>query len=167
MTFEQALIITPQQQRAAWLIDRVARRGCRLFFANNCRSAKSVLKHAKIDLLLSQIVLPDGTADQLLGLLEGTLAHVFFANTVEDSVWWLHVLIAGKNYWWKPILISPEEFFPYLESRLVVTEQVSPLWVSPAAPTCQSSRDRLGQANQASEPRKIRSTAQQAFVERT
>ena len=166
MTFEQALIITPQQQRAAWLIERVARRGCRLFFANNCRSARSVLKHAKIDLLLSQIILPDGTADHLLGLLEGTLAHVFFANTVEDSVWWLHVLNAGKNYWWKPILISPEQFFPYLESRFV-TEQVSPLWVSPAAPACQSSRDRLGQANQASEPRKTRSTTQQAFVEGT
>jgi hypothetical protein len=132
MAFEQVLIITPQQHRAAALIERVARRGCRLFFANNCRSAKSVLKSAKIDLLLSQIILPDGTADHLLGLLEGTRTHVFFANTVEDSAWWLHVLIAGKNYWWKPILISPEQFFPYLETRLV-NEQVTPIMVSPAA----------------------------------
>lgn len=132
MTFEQILMITPQQQRAASLIDRLARRGCRLCFANDFRSAKSVLKNVQTDLVLSQMILPDGTADHLLGPLEGTLTHVFFTNTLEENAWWLHVLVAGKNYWWKPILVSPEQFFPYLETT-VVKKQVSPLWVSSRA----------------------------------
>jgi hypothetical protein len=146
MTFEQILMITPQQQRAASLIDRVARTGCRLFFASTCRSANTVLKDAKIDLVLSQMILPDGTADQLLGPLEGTLADVFFANTLEDSAWWLHVLITGKNYWWKPVLVSPEQFFLYLDTRLV-KEPANPLWLSPAA-TRWPAEPRFGLARQ-------------------
>jgi hypothetical protein len=113
---KQVLIITPQQQRAAGLVDRIGRRGCRLYFAASCKSARSVLKEVKVDLVLSQMILPDGTADQILRALEGAPTDVFFANSLGDSAWWLHVLIEGRNHWWKPILLTPEQFSLYLDS---------------------------------------------------
>ena len=112
---KKVLIVTPHSRPAAKLIDRLGRNGCKLYFARDCKSAKSMFRSTKMDLVLSQLVLPDGTADQFLHSLEGCPSQVFFANSLEDSSWWLHVLIQGKNHWWKPSLLSPGQFTEFLE----------------------------------------------------
>lgn len=75
-----------------------------------------------MDLLMSQIVLADGTADQILSLVAGSSANAFFANSLADEAWWLHVLVDGKNHWWKPALLNPEEFSAFLDARLLTEE---------------------------------------------
>jgi hypothetical protein len=60
----------------------------------------------------------------LLTQLEFAPTNAFFANSLEEKSWWLHVLVNGKNYWWKPKVLSPEEFARYLRQ------------VSPRVATC-------------------------------
>jgi response regulator RpfG family c-di-GMP phosphodiesterase len=131
MKSKQVLIITEQQQKAAQLVDQIGRQGWRLLFAENCKSARSVLKDVKVDLVLSQITLPDGTAEQFLKLLEGNPVDVFFANSIEDNAFWLYVLIAGENRWWKPTLVSSAQFSAYLETRFL-NKDADPFRVSNA-----------------------------------
>jgi hypothetical protein len=91
-----------------------------------------------MDLVLSQIVLPDGTADQFLRPLEDASADVFFANSIEDGAWWLQVMIEGNNHWWKPLVLTPEQFAMYLDRKfLKAVAQPIPM-TSIAAPRLQS-----------------------------
>jgi hypothetical protein len=115
---KQVLFVTSWQQRAASLVDRIGRTGSRIFFAKNCKSARELLKNVKVDLVLSEIALPDGTADQFINVLEDSPVDIFFANRLDEGAWWLHVLIAGRNYWWKPIVLSPEQFSDCLDQGL-------------------------------------------------
>lgn len=119
MKSKEVLIIGPRLKGTTRIVEHIVRRGCRLFFAENCESTRLVLKERRADLVLSQLVLSDGTADQILTLLEGASANAFCANSLEESAWWLHVLVDGKNHWWKPRLLSPEEFSTLFDAQLL------------------------------------------------
>jgi hypothetical protein len=74
-----------------------------------------MLKSDPFDFVLSQLMLPDGSADQLLSLLQSTRTHVFFNLAFTNDCWWLHVLDGGQNRWWEPTLLPPEDFLVYIE----------------------------------------------------
>lgn len=115
MTLNRALVVGPHPRRAAVVLGLLEGQGCELCFAENCAQAFSLLKRTRFDLVLSQLMLNDGAADQFLRPLENTPAHVFFSSTLENDSWWLHALDGGRNCWWKPKLFRPEELAFFLQ----------------------------------------------------
>ncbi|HYY73080.1 MAG TPA: response regulator [Candidatus Bathyarchaeia archaeon] len=114
----RVLMVGPNTHRATLLLDRLAQWRCAIFFAENCKSALAMLKTKQFDLVLSQLMLPDGTADQFLEPLESSHADVFCTSTIDDGAAWLRVLIRGKNSWLKPTLFTPQDFVAHLDRNL-------------------------------------------------
>src|ERR1700740_3153976 len=97
VTLNRTLIVGPHPQRAAAVLGLLEEQGCEVSFADNCAQANSLLKRMRFDLVLSQLMLNDGAADQFLRPLEKSAAHMFFSSTLENDSWWLPVLEEGKN----------------------------------------------------------------------
>ena len=118
MQGKEALVVGVPPQGGTALLDHIRRNHSRLLLARSCGEASLILDGRRPHLVLSQISLPDGTADQLLRQLEFAPTNVFFANSLEEKSWWLHVLVNGRNCWWKPKVLSPEEFAGYLRTGI-------------------------------------------------
>lgn len=119
----RVLIVGTNVQRASLLLKRLYTWDCDVYFTERCAEALPLLRQDRFGLVLSQLFLPDGTADRFLKPLSGIPTHMFFSNFLEDDAWWLHVLDRGENRWWKPSLIRPEEFL-FLVERLLRGENV-------------------------------------------
>src|SRR4029077_7279300 len=115
MTAMRVLIVGPTARRATHVMCRLEGWGCDVCFVENCAEALRMLKSDPFDFVLSQLMLPDGSADQLLSLLQSTRTHVFFNLAFTNDCWWLHVLDGGQNRWWEPTLLPPEDFLVYIE----------------------------------------------------
>ena len=98
---ENARISRPLLQ---WLDER----GGRCHFARSYRDASRLISSTNFDLVLCEYQLPDRTAFPLLGLLEGSLATLFFGTRVENGVLWLQMLERGKRSIGVPLLRSNE-----------------------------------------------------------
>jgi hypothetical protein len=100
------------------LTDTLYRWKFRNHFASNIRAASDLLGSLRVDLLLSQTKLSDGTG---LGLL-AALAHlpvltVFLCLPVENSCHWLPAIDGGKKCLGLPAL-RPLEFTRTLEEMV-------------------------------------------------
>lgn len=115
MTAMRVLIVGPTARRATDVICRLKSWACDVCFVENCAEALQMLKTDRFDLLLSQLMLPDGSADELLSRLQSTRIHMFLNFAFTNDCWWLHVLDGGQNRWWKPTLLPPEDFLTYIE----------------------------------------------------
>ena len=96
------------------LTTRLRRWGFRCHFASTVRAAKELLNSARIDVVLSNTHLPDGTGFGLVAVLAGLQITAFICLPVEDSCFWLPAIDGGKACLGLPAL-RPLEFATELE----------------------------------------------------
>ena len=83
-------------------------------FADTMRAASELLSSQPVDLVLSNMYLPDGTGVGLLPALARLRVNAFLSLPVENSCLWLPALNGGKLCLGAPVL-SPLEFRRALE----------------------------------------------------
>jgi DNA-binding NtrC family response regulator len=108
------LLVGQSFQTPHGLTERLQRWGFRCHFAGNMRTARELLSSMRVDVVLSDMHLPDGTGITLLGVLAGLAVTAFLCLPVETSCFWLPAIDAGKKCLGSPAL-RPAEFARTLE----------------------------------------------------
>jgi len=96
------------------LTDRLRRLGFRCHFANNTRAAYQLLSSVRVDVVLSNTNLADGTGFGLMAALTGLPVTAYLCLPIEDSCLWLPAIDAGNECLGLPAL-WPSEFASTLE----------------------------------------------------
>src|SRR6476646_3409526 len=91
------LIVGNRARKASTLERDLLKRGCDLCFATSRKAALGLLRRHRFDLVLSEFMLADGTAHQLIAPLRGTETTMFFSNPVEDGCWWTTAVFKGQD----------------------------------------------------------------------
>lgn len=108
------LLVGRDFQVAQALTDRLCRWGFSCHFASSVRAAIQMLGSVRVDLVLSNTDLPDGTGFGLVAVLGGLPVTAFLCLPVEDSCFWLPAIDGGKACLGLPAL-RPSEFATLLE----------------------------------------------------
>src|ERR1700683_4260136 len=108
------LLVGQSFQTAHALMDQLHRWGFRCHFASTMRTAFQLLSSVRIDMVLSNTRLTDGTGFGLLVALTGLPVTAFLCLPVENSCFWLPAIDAGKECLGLPAL-RPSEFANALE----------------------------------------------------
>jgi hypothetical protein len=108
------LLVGQSFQTPHGLAERLQRWGFRCHFAGNMRTAREMLRAVRVNVVLSDMRLPDGTGIALVGILTGLAVTAFLCLPVETSCFWLPALDAGKKCLGLPAL-RPAEFAKALE----------------------------------------------------
>jgi DNA-binding NtrC family response regulator len=108
------LLVGQSFQTRHGLTERLVRWGFRCHFAGNMRAARETLRAVRVDVVLSDMHLSDGTGIALLGILTGLAVTAFLCLPVETSCFWLPAIDAGKKCLGSPAL-RPAEFARALE----------------------------------------------------
>jgi CheY-like chemotaxis protein len=113
------------------LTDRLCRWGFRCHFAGTLHAALQFLKSRAVDVVLSQMRLPDGSGFGLVATLAGLPVTAFLCVPLEDSCLWLPAIDAGRDCWAKEML-RPADFARSLED-LARRGPVAPLLSPPVS----------------------------------
>ena len=113
----RVLVVGNAARKASILEDYLLKRGCDVCFATSQKDALELLQRNQFDLVLSEFMLPDGTAYQLMPALRGTDTTMFFSNAVEDGCWWMNAIYEGKDHSEDPGM-RPAEFRLLLDEIL-------------------------------------------------
>jgi hypothetical protein len=115
------LLVGQSFQTPHGLTEWLQRWGFHCHFARNMRTAREMLRATRVDVVLSDMRLSDGTGIALLGILAGLAVTAFLCLPVETSCFWLPAIDAGKKCLGSPAL-RPAEFAHALEemSRCLV-----------------------------------------------
>jgi DNA-binding NtrC family response regulator len=108
------LLVGQSFQTPHGLTERLQRWEFRCHFAGNMRTARELFSSMRVDVVLSDMHLPDGTGITLLGILTGFAVTAFLCLPVETSCFWLPAIDAGKKCLGSPAL-RPAEFARTLE----------------------------------------------------
>ncbi len=114
---KQVLFVQNDERGADLLRDRLRKGGCELQFAKSARRAKELFRRQRFDLVLSELLLSDGTAFQLIPPLVSTHTTVLFSNALEVGCWWMTALLQGQDHTKDPGLL-PAEFKSWLDNFL-------------------------------------------------
>src|SRR5215471_17249335 len=93
----EVLLVGSGARGSRGLQDHLKKRGCDISFATSCREALQMLRGRQFDLVLSEFMLSDGTAYELMPSLWGTGTTMFFSNAVEVGCWWMNPIYEGKD----------------------------------------------------------------------
>jgi CheY-like chemotaxis protein len=113
----QVLLVENDERGADLLWDRLRKGGCELHLAKSAGRAKELLRRQRFDLVLSELLLSDGTAFQLIPLLLSNRTTVLFSNVLEDGCWWMTALLQGQDHTKDPGPL-PAEFKLWLDKFL-------------------------------------------------
>lgn len=108
------LLVGPGFPDSQALTDRLRRWGFRCHFANGVHTARELVSSVRVDLVLSNTRLPDGSGFGLVACLSGLPVTAFLCFPVEDSCFWLPAVDAGRDCLGLPAL-WPLEFVNTLE----------------------------------------------------
>jgi hypothetical protein len=108
------LLVGQSFQTSKTLTDRLRLWGFRCHFASNLRTAQHLLSSVRVDVVLSNAHLSDGTGFRLLSVLAGRPVTAFLCVQVEKSCFWLPAIDGGKECLGLPAL-RPVEFASALE----------------------------------------------------
>jgi hypothetical protein len=108
------LLVGQSFQSPNRLTNRLRRWGFRCHFAGNMRTARELLGLIRVDVVLSDMHLSDGTGIALLGILAGLAVTAFLCFPLETSCFWLPAVDAGKKCLGLPAL-RPAEFAKAVE----------------------------------------------------
>jgi CheY-like chemotaxis protein len=97
--------------------DQLRRLGCAVSSAASCKAALHSLRQRKFDVVLTEFLLPDANAYQLLAPLRSTRTTVFFNVPLEDDSLWVPVLDEGRDRLGAPA-IQPAQFAKALQGVL-------------------------------------------------
>jgi hypothetical protein len=103
-----ALFVGPGFHNSQTLTSRMRNWGFRCHFANSMRTARELVHSTRVDLVLSQVGLPDGTGFGLLASLSGLPITAYLCFPVENSCYWLPAMDSGTNCLGSPALRSSE-----------------------------------------------------------
>jgi CheY-like chemotaxis protein len=103
------LLVGQSFHSAHALTERLRKWGFRCHFASNMQAACQLLSSVRVDVVLSNTHLSDGTGFGLLGTLAGLPITAFLCLTVENSCFWLPAIDGGKECLGLPAL-RPSEF---------------------------------------------------------
>jgi DNA-binding response OmpR family regulator len=81
------------------LIHRLRQRGFQCHCVGTRRAAFHFLNSRVVDVVLSQMRLPDGSGFGLVAALTGLPAKAFFCLPIGDSCFWLPALEGGRDCW--------------------------------------------------------------------
>jgi hypothetical protein len=84
------------------------RSDCQCHFAKSKREIAEMLIATEFDIVLSTHRISDGSIHQLVALLSGSRASMFYSLRVEEGYWWLPVLRLGKECLGTPALRGGE-----------------------------------------------------------
>jgi hypothetical protein len=84
------------------------RSDCQCHFAKSEREIAEMLIATEFDIVLSTHRISDGSIHQLVALLSGSRASMFYSLRVEEGYWWLPVLRLGKECLGTPALRGGE-----------------------------------------------------------
>jgi hypothetical protein len=93
---------------AQLLSDRLRGRGFRCYLASDLRAAREVFELIRIDMVLTNMQLSDGTGVGLAASLTGLPVTVFVCVPLEDSCLWLPAIDCGRVCLGLPALRPPE-----------------------------------------------------------
>ena len=108
------LLVGQSFQSPNRLTNRLRRWGFRCHFAGNMRAARELLTSIRVDVVLSDMHLSDGTGIAMLGIFAGLAVTAFLCFPLETSCFWLPAIDAGKKCLGLPAL-RPAEFAKALE----------------------------------------------------
>lgn len=84
------------------------RSDCQCHFAKSEREIAEMLIATEFDIVLSTHRISGGSIHQLVALLSGSRASLFYSLRVEEGYWWLPVLRLGKECLGTPALRGGE-----------------------------------------------------------
>jgi CheY-like chemotaxis protein len=93
------------------------KRGCNVCFATSQEEAIELFHVRRFDVVLSEFMLYDGAAYQLIPPLLGTSTTMFFSNAVEDGCWWMTAVFNGQDCSGEPGM-RPAQFTRRLDQIL-------------------------------------------------
>lgn len=102
---------------AQGLSDRLRGWGFQCYLATNLRAARDVFELIRIDMVLTNTQLSDGTGVGLAASLAGLPVTVFVCVPLEDSCLWLPAIDCGRVCLGLPAL-RPSEFASSLEEMV-------------------------------------------------
>jgi DNA-binding NtrC family response regulator len=91
------LLVGKGARNSPVLQNYLEKRGCNLSFATSQEEALELFHLRRFDVVLSEFMLADGTAYQLIRPLLGTNTTMFFSNAVEDGCWWMTAVFDGQD----------------------------------------------------------------------
>ena len=94
------------------------RSDCQCHFAKSEREIAEMLIATEFDIVLSTHRISGGSIHQLVALLSGSRASMFYSLRVEEGYWWLPVLRLGKECLGTPALRGGE--FVYVLDQLLM-----------------------------------------------
>jgi hypothetical protein len=96
--FGKDILLVGQNVHSAWaLTKRLRSLGFRCHFAKDMRTAFHLLNSVRVDVLLSNTHLSDGTGFRLLEALAGSPVTAFLCLPVESSCFWLPTIDGGRE----------------------------------------------------------------------
>ena len=122
----EVLLVGDSFQTAGTLTDQLRRWGFRCRFAHTIRAARQLLRSVRVDVVLSDTHLSDGSGFNLLTLLTGFPVTAFLCLPVETSCFWLPAIDAGKECLGMPAL-RPSEFSSALEEMARALSAATPV----------------------------------------
>jgi hypothetical protein len=117
VTTIKILLVGEDLNQNSQLAQRLASWGAERQYASSCSQACALLKEQAFDLVISLLTLTDGSASQMIPLLEGSPATLFCSQPVAIGCWWLPVIEKGRLCWGAPGLRAKE--FGELLHRMV------------------------------------------------
>ncbi len=111
------LLVGQSFQTPNRLTNRMRRWGFRCHFAANIRTARELLGSIRVDVVLSDMHLSDGTGSARLGILAGLAVTAFLCFPLETSCFWLPAVDACKKCLGLPAL-RPAEFAKALDEMV-------------------------------------------------
>ena len=124
------LLLVGQSFRTAHsFTDRLHRLGFRCHVAGTMRAALQFLKSCGVDVVLSQLRLPDGSGFGLVATLAGLPVTAFLCVPLEDSCLWVPAIDEGRDCWGREML-RPADFARTLE-ELAQRGPAAPLVIPP------------------------------------
>ena len=113
----KALLIHESQNTRSPLTNYLSRVGCECHFAASRQVVGLLLDKHAFDLVLGPIRLKSESLYPLIGLLDGSLATLFYSQAVERGYWWLPALRRGQNCFGAPAC-RPSEFVTVLDATI-------------------------------------------------
>ena len=112
------LLVEHDLRYASALESYLRKRGCEICFATSRKEALEFLERYQFDLVLSEFLLSDGTAYELMPPLLGSSTTMFFSNAVEDGCWWINAIYEGRDHSDEPGM-RPTQFKILLDTILL------------------------------------------------
>jgi hypothetical protein len=111
------LLIAASPMGVSFLVTRLKKWACEIYFASSCKEAKAFVSNQRFDLVLSEFKLRDGSSYSLADLLIGSNTTLVYSYPVEAGCWWLPAISNGQSCWGSRAM-QPSEFMGFLDDTL-------------------------------------------------